>query len=168
MPVAPEPPSGLPEPPPEPPVEPEPPLPEPPEPPDPLEPPVEPEPPVLPPLPPEPEPDPPELDPDPEPVLLLPLLLEEELLLELFELLSLFPVFEVPPPVTPPPGTEDVPILPPILAAIPTIPDTLLTVLVPTVTFVPVVIAPPFPAQGLLPGGAVALIWATQASNAPA
>ena len=53
---------------------------------------------------------------------------------------------------------EDDPILPPILAAIPTIPDILLTVFVPIAAFDPVAIAPPLPAQGLLPAGAAALI----------
>jgi hypothetical protein len=83
--------------------------------------------------------------------------------------LSLLPVFEVPPPVTePPPGMADVPILPPIPAAMLTMPDTLLTVLVPIAAFDPLVIAPPLPAQGLLPVGAAELIAWTQSSNAPA
>jgi hypothetical protein len=98
-------------------------------------------------------------------VLLEPLPLELLPLLELFEELSLLPVFEVPPPVTaPPPGSADDPILPPIPAAILTMPETLLTVLVPIDALDPVVIVLPPPAQGLLPGGKVELIPCTQAS----
>jgi hypothetical protein len=67
----------------------------------------------------------------------------------------------------PPPGIEEDPILPPMFAAIPTMPDMLLTVFVPIAAFDPVAIAPPFPAQGLLPTGAAALMPCTHNSKAP-